>query len=143
MKERWLINGEKKKTLVVASKIQEGELLDWFLSVLWVDQSTSIQTPISERNEMSKPEEKIIFAISQDHENQTLLVMLGIPTAAWEYMKDGKTHTFDLQKAGLPVRLVLFGGRDLESIMKILKEDLQKQGIKVNDQRGKDFSIGG
>jgi len=37
-----LIGGEKKKTMVVVSKIQEGELLDWFLSALWMDQSTSI-----------------------------------------------------------------------------------------------------
>lgn len=56
-------------------------------------------------------------------------------------MKDGKTHTFDLSKAGLPVRVVLFGGKDNQSLLKILKEDLAKQGIRVDDRRGEDFSI--
>lgn len=31
---------------------------------------------------MSKPEEKILFAISTDHEDQTPVVMFAIPTAA-------------------------------------------------------------
>jgi hypothetical protein len=90
---------------------------------------------------MSKTEEKILFAISIDHKDQAPIIMFAIPTAAWEYMKDGKTHTFDLSKAGLPVRVVLFGGGDSESLMKVLKEDLAKQGIRVDDRRGEDFSI--
>jgi hypothetical protein len=90
---------------------------------------------------MSKPEEKVLFAISTDHKDQTPIVLFAIPTAAWEYMKDGKTHTFDLNKAGLPVRVVLFGGKDSESLLKILKQDLAKQGIRVEDRRSEDFSI--
>lgn len=88
-----------------------------------------------------KPEEKVLFCISQDHGDRTPVVMFAIPTAAWEYMKDGKTHTFDLSKAGLPLRIVLFGGKDQTALMKVLKEDLAKKGIMVDDRRGEDFSI--
>lgn len=91
---------------------------------------------------MSKPEEKILFAVSTDHADNTPVILLGIPKAGWEYMKNGKTHTFNLAKIGLPVRLVLFGGKDSDSILKVLKEDLAKQGITIDDQRGKiDFGI--
>lgn len=61
-----------------------------------------------------KPEEKVVFAVSPrghvDDDDGTFDVLLGVPLAAWEYMKDGKTHIFDLTKLGLPVRILLYGG---------------------------------
>ncbi len=89
----------------------------------------------------AEPEEKILFAVSRDHQDQPPVILLAIPTAAWEYMKDGHTHSFDLSKAGIPVRLVLFGAKDTEAALKILKEDLAAKGIQVDDRRGEDFSI--
>ena len=89
-----------------------------------------------------KKEEKVLFAISQDHGDQTPIILFAIPTGAWEYMKDGKTHTFDLAKAGLPIRVVLFGAKDSETAGKVLFEDLKKVGITVQDRRGEDFAIG-
>lgn len=50
----------------------------------------------------------------------TPVVVIGIPLAAWERMKDGKTTTFDLTKAGVPCQIVLFGCDDHDDAMKKL-----------------------
>lgn len=50
------------------------------------------------------------------------VIALGVSEKAWEYMKDGKSHTFDLRPIGLPITLVLFGGETRESIQAILQE---------------------
>jgi hypothetical protein len=68
---------------------------------------------------MIKEDEKVVFAIGNDGE--TDVVLLGISEKSWEYMKDGKTHTFDLARLGLPFKVVLFGGKTRESIMEIVK----------------------
>jgi hypothetical protein len=54
-----------------------------------------------------KLEDKIVFALSPSDVGPILT--LGIPQGAWDYMKDGKTHTFDLTSLGVPVKLMLFG----------------------------------
>lgn len=75
-------------------------------------------------------EEKVVFAIDDKKE----VVILGVPEKAWEYMKDGKTHTFDLRRFGIPFRIVLFGGEDQASIRKMLnmdKDTLDVSGIDV------------
>jgi hypothetical protein len=41
---------------------------------------------------------RIVFAFS----------LLGVPAGAWDYMKDGKTHHFDLTNIGVPFKL-MFG----------------------------------
>ena len=61
-------------------------------------------------------DQKCVFAITEDKQT----VLLGIPIAAWEYMKDGKTHTFDLTSLGIPVKIILFGGLDQASIRAVL-----------------------
>ncbi len=87
-----------------------------------------------------KKEEQVIFTIGADHDGVPMVV-LAVPEKAWEYMKDGKTHNFDLTKAGLNLRIMVFGGKDHESIISTIK---QAQGyaeaIKAFD---KDFSIKG
>jgi len=86
-------------------------------------------------------EEQIVFAVSPGNGDGVPLVLLGIPKGAWEYMRDGKTHTFDLTKAGLPIKLMLFGAADHASAMKVVTSDLAAAGVTVRDERRRDFSI--
>lgn len=87
-------------------------------------------------------EQKMAFAVAPDGTGDGIpLILMGIPTGAWEYMKDGHTHTFDLTKAGIPAKFILFGGKDHDEVMKMMTTDLAKLGIVVDDQRRKDFSI--
>jgi hypothetical protein len=58
----------------------------------------------------------VVFALSEDNK----FVILGVPEAAWEYMKDGKTHTFDLNAVGVPVSLVMFGGKTRGHVLETL-----------------------
>jgi hypothetical protein len=87
----------------------------------------------------NKIEEKIVFAIGMS--DGVPLIVLGVPKAAWEYMKDGKTHEFDFTKAGLGLRLVLFGAEDHDSAMKTIHQAATAKGEGYIDARNKDFSI--
>jgi len=86
-------------------------------------------------------EDKIVFALSPSDVGPILT--LGIPTAAWEYMKDGKTHTFDLTSIGVPIKLMLFGAESHDAAVKTLQQAAAQQGIPMLDERRTDFSIKG
>ena len=85
-------------------------------------------------------EEKMVFGLSTDDKG-TPSVLLGIPKGAWEYMKDGMTHTFDLSSVGVNVKLMLFGAENHDAAMKLLTDSFHAAGKPVLDERLKDFSI--
>lgn len=87
-------------------------------------------------------EDKIVFAVSYEGQGDGVpIVILGIPRAAWVYMRDGKTHNFDLTKAGVPVKLMLFGAKDHSDAMKTLDDAAKLNGVAYEDARNKDFDI--
>lgn len=87
-------------------------------------------------------EEKIVFGISEDGTGDGVpLLLLGVPVGAWEYMSDGKTHTFDLTKAGLPIKLILFGAADHSAAIGVIEEHNRSVGLPYLDERRSDFSI--
>jgi hypothetical protein len=86
--------------------------------------------------------EKVVFCIAENERGGTDVV-LGLSEASWEYMKDGKTHTFDLTKLGLPIRIFLFGGPDREWCYQQLEAHNRRLGIETLDKRGDDFSVQG
>lgn len=91
---------------------------------------------------MSDIEQKIVFGLSHTGIGDGVpLVMLGIPEGAWEYMKDGKTHTFDLTKAGVPVKLILFGGKDHAEVKGMFDQMSAASGQPYLDARRTDFAI--
>jgi len=92
---------------------------------------------------MSKTrDEQIVFAISPEGQGDGIpMLLLGVPTAAWEYMKDGKTHMFDLTRAGLPIKLVIFGSETHDDAMKVLNQVIGERGQAYVDMRREDFSI--
>jgi hypothetical protein len=84
-----------------------------------------------------KREQKVVFAISYGDDG-VATVLLGIPVAAWEYMKNGDTHTFDLAKVGLPVQIMMFGGPDHDACLEMIKPFLAPGHL---DARNVDFGI--
>jgi len=88
-----------------------------------------------------KREDQILFALAPTKDGQPPIILFGIPEGAWEYMKDGKTHTFDLQKAGIPLRFMCFGCKSHSDGMKTLNDFMAKAGAPYLDERGKDFAI--
>lgn len=89
---------------------------------------------------MQNKEQRVVFAAGTGQEGKPLIIM-GIPKEAWEYMKDGKTHTFDFTNAGIPIQVVLFGGADHNSIMKSLGTSMKNNNTAYFDERNNDFSI--
>lgn len=86
-------------------------------------------------------EEQVIFAVAPRGERERD-ILLGVSAAAWEYMKDGKTHTFDLTKLGLPIRIIMFGGRDQTMIRAQVDAHNQRLGVeRTEDFSGTDFSL--
>jgi len=88
-----------------------------------------------------KREDQILFALLPTKDGQPPIIMFGIPKGAWEYMKDGKTHTVDLQKSGIPLRFMCFGAENHSAAMKVLNDAAAKLGVPYIDERGKDFTI--
>ena len=87
-------------------------------------------------------EQKIVFAISPKGTGDGVpLLIMGVPAGAWDYMKDGKTHHFDLTKAGLPVKLVLFGAESHDAAMKVIADGAAARNEAYLDERRRDFSI--
>jgi len=82
--------------------------------------------------------EKIVFAISEERKGTIPTVVMGMSRASWEYMKNGLCHTFDLTAAGVPVKIILFGGETQEDCLRLISPNLDQGTI---DARTVDFSI--
>jgi hypothetical protein len=83
-------------------------------------------------------EKKMVFAVSASGQNGdgVPVLLLGIPAGAWEHMREGETHTFDLARIGFPVKMMLFGGPSHESVLATVKEVMRGWGVeKVQDLR--------
>jgi hypothetical protein len=91
---------------------------------------------------MSQHEDQISFAVAPDAQGDGIpLVIIGIPRDAWDHMKGGKTHHVDLTKAGIPMKFMLFGGKDHKEIWKTLDAAMAVTNTPYLDERGKDYSI--
>ena len=85
--------------------------------------------------------EQVVFGVSP-REDGTVDVLLGVSVAAWEFMKDGRTHTFDLTKLGLPVRILLYGGPDQAKVREVIDQHNAALGLtEVEDRQEDDFSL--
>ena len=69
------------------------------------------------------------------------LMVVGIPEKAWTVLIEGKTAEFDLTKAGLPIKLVLFGAKDHDAAMKMLTEHAANRNEPMYDRRREYFGI--
>lgn len=90
---------------------------------------------------MADIKNKIVFALVPPDERGTVMLLLGVPEAAWEYMKDGKTHTFDMTALGLPLQLMLYGAKDHDAAKQVIDDYNATRGIAALDARREDFSI--
>lgn len=87
-------------------------------------------------------EEKIVFGFSPPADpTKPATLIIGVPNGAWEYMKDGKTHTLDLTKIGIPIQLLLYGADSHDTAMNYIKQHNSRQAIPYLDERQKDFGI--
>lgn len=86
-------------------------------------------------------EEKVVFGFSPEGLDGVPLLLIGVPEGAWHYMQDGKTHHLDMTKIGLPVQLILYGGKDHSECMGHIERITKKSGMALLDERNKDFSI--
>jgi hypothetical protein len=62
-------------------------------------------------------EDKVAVMLGDTADGRPPIVILGMSQAAWDYCKDGKTHTFDLTGAGVPLQLMIAGGQNREQII--------------------------
>lgn len=86
-------------------------------------------------------EEKIVFALAPIRGESVPVLLLGIPAGAWDHMKDGKTHTFDLTSIGMPVKLMLYGARDHAEAMSLIEQAAEQSGVALMNKMNTDFSI--
>jgi hypothetical protein len=88
------------------------------------------------------PEDKIVFALSPAGDGDGVpMLLLGVPRGAWEHMKDGKTHTFDLTHIGIPLKLMLYGAANHAAAMQMIEAHIDQTGETLFPAFGHDFSI--
>ena len=87
-------------------------------------------------------DEKVVFGITPNPDAPgTATILIGIPAAAWDYMKDGKTHHFDLTSVGVPIQITLYGAETHDAALKLIEEHNRRQGMPYLDERRRDFSM--
>lgn len=72
-----------------------------------------------------KPEDETLMCVISPPESDAdaMLITIGVPAAAWEQMRAGHAHALDLTSAGLPIKLVVYGGADMDEVRKVLEDD--------------------
>ena len=86
--------------------------------------------------------EQVVFAIARGENDTVPTIFLGVSREAWVYMKEGRTHTFDLTRAGVPVKLVMFGAKDREEAKRILLTGAgNAPGEQIVDATDQDWSV--
>lgn len=55
-------------------------------------------------------------------------VIFAMSKAAWEYISDGKTHTFDLTGVGIPINVMIAGGPTRAGILDDIERGIVIQG---------------
>lgn len=89
-----------------------------------------------------KIEERVVIGVAPDGQGDGApLVLIGVPRGAWEYMRDGRTHHFDLTSIGLPVKFCLFGAPNHDAARKVIENHNAGLGLSTLDLRREDFAI--
>jgi hypothetical protein len=86
-------------------------------------------------------EDKLVFAVAPAPDGGAPLIIIGLPTGAWEHMKDGKTENLDLTRIGLPFKLMMFGAENHSAAMKVLNDFMAASGVPYLDKRNEDFTL--
>lgn len=87
-------------------------------------------------------DQKIVFAVSPEGQGDGIpLLIVGVPRGAWVYMRDGKTHHFDLSRVGVPIKLMLFGCKDHADGVKTLEAAIAARGQAYENRMNQDFAI--
>lgn len=85
---------------------------------------------------------KVVFGVSPPTgEDEPTTILFGISTAAWDFMKEGNTHTFDLTSLGLPIRILMYGKPTHEEALKVIHDYNKRLGVPMIDKSGEDFGI--
>lgn len=93
---------------------------------------------------MADIDKRCIFAISHAGTGDNIPVLVvGIPEECYDVLRSGLTQTMDLTMVGLPIKLVLFGGKDHTECKRLLDLSAAANGETVLDERRRDFSIKG
>lgn len=54
---------------------------------------------------------RVLVALGAGEDGIPTLI-IGLPEEGWKHCQGGKTHLVDMVPAGVPLRVVLFGGKD-------------------------------
>ncbi len=92
-------------------------------------------------NELAR-NRQVVFGIAKEGQGDGVpVVLLGIPKGAWEWMKDGRTHTFDLTKVGMPIKIIMYGAKNHAQALSMLQQGSNAAGSPVENRLDDDFSI--
>lgn len=90
---------------------------------------------------MADINQRPVFALSPPDQRGVRTLVTGIPIACWRWIRDGKTVHFDLNRIGLPLQFMFFGGATHGSIRETLEGYSKEQGRAVLHDRATDYAI--
>lgn len=89
---------------------------------------------------MSK-KKNMVFAVGPGNNDETF-IMLGVSKAAWDHMKEGMTHTFDLTEViGQPIKIIVFGAKTQAQCIQVIQQHNESLGNATLIDKESDFSI--
>lgn len=80
-------------------------------------------------------EKRVVVGVGEPLPGAVPSVILGMPPAAWDAMANGKTHTFDLTKVGIPVQIMMFRGDSYEHTVEVMQSGAVAAGAEFIDHR--------
>lgn len=83
---------------------------------------------------------KVVLAKAEALPGDVPTILMGVPADAWDHMKNVKTHTFDLTKVGIPVKILMFGGADYASVIDLM--DVVARTATGSPMEGRETALG-
>lgn len=82
---------------------------------------------------MKEPDSKVLVALGEGAEKP--VVILGIPAGAWDYMRGGLSHTFDLTSVGIPIQIIMFRGESYADVISTIENVAKETRMPVGGLR--------
>jgi hypothetical protein len=71
-------------------------------------------------SKVTNKDPRILVALGTGEDGEVPTVILGVTNATWDDLDDGKAQDIDLEKMGIPAKLLIMRGTDHEDIVRRL-----------------------
>lgn len=85
--------------------------------------------------------ERMVFAVAMDADGAGCTIMIGITQACWAEMQADFCKDANFHPVGIPVKLIVYGCKDHDDAVRVLKESALAAGADFTVETQADFGI--